>query len=71
MISKLVRSDIHLRYIFLRLQNYPPDSYLGVTKAGGKEMSGENNSKGNSRSNTPAPLANNIKTEENGETSGK
>lgn len=34
-----------------------------------KELSGENNSKGNSRSNTPAPL-NNIKTEENGEASG-
>ena len=42
-----------------------------VEELQGKEMSGENNSKGNSRSNTPAPLANNIKTEENGETSGK
>merc|ERR1711892_473117 len=41
-----------------------------VEELQGKEMSGENNSKGNSRSNTPAPLANNIKTEENGETSG-
>lgn len=42
-----------------------------VEELQGKEMSGENNSKGNSRSNTPAPLANNVKTEENGETSGK
>jgi len=41
-----------------------------VEELQGKEMSGENNSKGNSRSNTPAPLANNIKTEENGEASG-
>lgn len=41
-----------------------------VEELQGKEMSGENNSKGNSRSNTPAPLANNVKTEENGETSG-
>merc|ERR1711981_16943 len=41
-----------------------------VEELQGKELSGENNSKGNSRSNTPAPLVNNIKTEENGETSG-
>eukprot|EP00092_Neocalanus_flemingeri_P085463 GFUD01107555.1.p1 GENE.GFUD01107555.1~~GFUD01107555.1.p1 ORF type:complete len:1977 (-),score=508.72 GFUD01107555.1:283-6213(-) len=37
---------------------------------GKEQLSGENNSKGNSRSNTPAPLANNVKTEENGEASG-
>jgi len=41
-----------------------------VEELQGKELSGENNSKGNSRSNTPGPLANNIKTEENGEASG-
>jgi len=41
-----------------------------VEELQGKELSGENNSKGNSRSNTPGPMANNIKTEENGEASG-
>ena len=40
-----------------------------VEQLQGKEMSGENTSKGNSRSNTPGPIA--VKKEENGETSGK
>merc|ERR1712083_1175931 len=39
-----------------------------VEQLQGKEMSGENTSKGNSRSNTPGPIA--VKKEENGETSG-
>jgi len=41
-----------------------------VEELQGKENSGENNSKGNSRSNTPGPLATNVKAEENGEASG-